>query len=207
MLPTPAATAVVTPSPAVTPSPVVTGGLATDETPFTATQAPDAPGPGVSGTPEPALTMPFEHPLETRLPRQLRGAPVRVDVTAGPDIDLGTDADMLRFIAEAGAMPGDVTMAVGWSDDGGWDGRVAAIQVRGADPGRLLQSFLDTVRTAGGAAIEQTAQSIAGRSVTRVVDRDSPEQGPTYLMAIGDTLFLVQSIDAAVAEEAIRAFK
>ena len=151
--------------------------------------------------------MPVGQPLATRLPQQLRGAPVRVDVTAGPDIDPGTDAEVLRFIAAAGAMPGDVTMAVGWSDDGSWDGLVTAIQVRGADPGRLLQSFLDTLRVAGGTAIEQTAESIAGRSVTRVVDRDSPEQGPTYLMAIGDTLFLVQSIDAAVAEEAIRAFK
>ena len=82
-------------------------------------------------------------------------------------------------------------------DDG--DGSVDAVQVTGADAAAMLAAFQTAATAVPGTTVE--AADVGGKSVVKATTS-------SYTLAVyasGDTLFYVQSPDAALVDQAIAA--
>jgi hypothetical protein len=188
--------------PTMIPTTLPSASITADETPVMG--GPGGAGSGAGGSAEPSLGRDAE--LEARLPRMLDGKPVAIQSMLG--VDLSPDADpSLRALLDAlGVRQAALSVATGWSDDGSWDGQVGALRVRGAQADQILSAFIDAAGVSSENGLTVTNEVIDGRAAVRVVDRDSPEQGPMYIVASGDAVYFVQSTTARIVTEALAAF-
>jgi hypothetical protein len=188
--------------PTMVPTTLPSASILPEETPVMG--GPGGDGSGTGGSAEPSLGRDAE--LEARLPRTLDGKPVAIQSTLGVDLSPDADPSLRALLDTLGVGQAALSVATGWSEDGSWDGQVGAFRVRGAQTDRILGAFIDAAGVSSEKGLTVTHEVVGGRAAVRVVNRDSPEQGPMYVVASGDTVYFVQSTTTRIVSEALAAF-
>jgi hypothetical protein len=201
---------VESPSASGAPSAAVAPTLAVTPLPSAVVPAEETPvmgGPGGGATnASPEASLGRDEELEARLPHTLDGTPVHVESTLGVDVSADADPSLGAFLAALGRSPEDLSIATGWSEDGTWEGQIGAMRVRGAQADRILRAFVDAAGSSSEKGLTVTNEVVGGREAVKIVNRDSPEQGPMYVVATGDAVYFVQSTTTRIVNEALAAF-
>lgn len=124
------------------------------------------------------------------------------EVDADAYITANVNRQLTPLLTALGKTSADVTVATATgSTTGGATLFLDAVQVAGADAEGLLEAFSTAAAAVPGQEIETT--DVGGKSVAKVTTT-------SYTLAVyatGDTLFYVQSPDAALVDEAIGALE
>jgi len=152
---------------------------------------PSASSPGVPGTPGEVV------PLQAMLPSEFDGVPAHTFATA-PDL-------LVRLAALAGVDVADVEVAYA-SEHGVTFVQTYAIRIPERAPRELLELLPSAVYP--GVAppqVEVTQQTLAGRPVVVMHQASAaPRIGTFWALATDVAVIVVQALDPAVAESAIR---
>ncbi len=161
--------------------------------PSSSASASTSAGPSASGS---AVAAPHVDPeLEARLPSVVNGITLEKASMAANDFMGGDGMEEFQALLQAtGAQAEDVTIGVASSPDLS----VAALRVAGAEAQSFLQNAVQAVVSENPGSTSTTVD-IAGRQVVRV----SASGGDSYFIAVGDTVYQVDTDDAAQAAAAI----
>jgi hypothetical protein len=148
--------------------------------------------------------------LEAQLPDEIRGTTLtKFSFRAGDVLqEGGVDEDTQRFldtITGMGASIDDVSLAFAADMSGGLNVQLIAFRVAGANADQLLAAIVAEGERDAGPGDEIGEASLGGKNVTTLLEDSSTTDGPAYLYASGDTLYLAQSPDEALAGEALAA--
>jgi hypothetical protein len=138
--------------------------------------------------------------LEARIPDEVNGVTLEKLSLAGGGLFEEDDADTQAFrdaLRAAGASPENTTVAVGRATDNA-SLNIAALRVAGAQGSQFLQAVVDSIVADGAGTASQV--DIAGREVVQITSMDGTVG---YLIAVGDTVYRVQSPDPAAAAAAL----
>jgi hypothetical protein len=158
---------------------------------------------GASGSPGPSGSglagLPHAAPdLEARLPNEINGVTLQKLSVAGTTLMNDTDEDFQSLIQALGASPEDVSVALAGADSE-LDLTLSAIRVAGAQGSQFIQNMVDTA-VAEDEGSTSTQVDLAGRPVVTIT---SPDAGDTYLVAVGDAVYVVETRDPALAATAV----
>jgi hypothetical protein len=139
--------------------------------------------------------------LASRIPATVGDVPLSVTITDGEAyVRANVNRQLAPVLTAINKAPTDVTVATATgSTTGGATLFLDAVQVTGADAEALLTAFQTAAAAVPGSAVETT--DIGGKSVVKVTTS-------SYTLAVyasGDTLFYVQSPDAALVDQAVAA--
>jgi hypothetical protein len=151
-----------------------------------------ASSPGAPGTPGEVV------PLQALLPSEFDGVPAHTFATA-PDL-------LVRLAALAGVDVADVEVAYA-SEHGVTFVQTYAIRIPELAPQELLELLPSAVYPGiAPPQVEVTQQTLAGRPVVVMHQASAASRiGTFWALATDDAIILVQGLDPAVAESAIRA--
>jgi hypothetical protein len=190
----PTSTPAATPTQASTPEPTE---AATEEQPT------DGTSPGLPNfNADPAL--------EDQLPDEIRGTTLtKFSFRAADVLDEGAvDEETQRFletITAMGASLDDVSLAVAADMSGGLNVQLIAFKVAGANADQLLAAIVAEAESDAGPGDQIGEANLGGKSVTTLLEASSSTEGTAYLYASGDTVYLAQSSDEALAGEVLAA--
>jgi hypothetical protein len=174
-----------------------------------ATPAPSLPAPSSSSAlagPSASNAVPHGAPtLEVNLPRAFRGKPLFM-LSFGP-AELAASPAGDSFNAIITAAGGDVTragFAVANDSAVTQDATFNAFAVSGAggDGTKLVNAYVASA-IAGGSSLSSTTTTLGGKAVTRIKSSDDNALGDSWVYAIDDVMYGVQSKDEALATEVI----
>jgi hypothetical protein len=139
--------------------------------------------------------------LAARIPDAIGDVPLSVTVTDGEAyVRAIVNRQLAPILTAINKAPTDVTVATATgSTAGGATLFLDAVQVTGADAEALLTAFQTAATAVPGSSVETA--DIGGKSVVKVTTS-------SYTLAVyasGDTLFYVQSPDAALVDQAVAA--
>jgi hypothetical protein len=124
------------------------------------------------------------------------------EVDADAYITANVNRQLTPLLTALGKTSADVTVATATgSTTGGATLFIDAVQIAGTDAEGLLEAFSTAAAAVPGQEVE--ASDVGGKSVAKVTTT-------SYTLAVyatGDTLFYVQSPDAALVDEAIGALE
>jgi hypothetical protein len=148
--------------------------------------------------------------LEAQLPNEIRGTTLtKFSFRAADVLDEGAvDEETQRFletITGMGASLDDVSLAFAADMSGGLNVQLIAFKVAGANANQLLAAIVAEAETDAGPGDQIGEASLGGKTVTTLLDASSSTDGPAYLYASGDTVYLAQSPDDALAGEVLAA--
>lgn len=195
---------VTAPSPSIGASPSVDVGASPS---FDASPSADAsPSTGLGGvgaSPSASLDTNADPDLAARIPATVGDVTLQVVSLRGADfLAQAPSSDVGDALEQAGADPEDVSVAIGVGLEADTQLVVAAFRVVGADADTLERSFEDAA-TAGDPNVTVDRITIAGTEVVQV-DPGSDALG-SILWTEDDTLFLVQTADPQLRNEAVEA--
>ena len=81
--------------------------------------------------------------------------------------------------------------------------QVGAWRVRGADPSGLLPGFIKAIQASSTTQLTIATISIAGGPVTQIGAAGELTQGPLYAYTRDEIVLFVQTVDPALAAEAL----
>ena len=153
-----------------------------------------------NATPLPTFTR--DAALEAMLPKTLDGKPLSITSLSGTDVmTTGRPADqqaLQAILAATGGTPADYGFAYSIVGD---SAVVGVFRVKGADPAKVRDSFIEQGKAASGAAGSPDLGTIGGKQhVTILRFTQGGTQWSSYYWPKGDVLYFVQTADAAVAE-------
>jgi hypothetical protein len=187
--------------PTLSPSPVAPTPVATPS-PLPTIATPALPTPGATGEDTPA-PVPHDDPsLEALLPVEIRGT-ILLRESARVERNLTDDESSLmlaEFIESQGRTPADLIVASAYSDDITFGLYLAAFRGEGIDP-IALRDVLIRISELGG-PIDQTAKDVGGKRVLHVTDTQHGLS--SYIYVTQGVLFLVETLDPTMAEEALQ---
>jgi hypothetical protein len=139
--------------------------------------------------------------LASRIPATVGDVALSVTVTDGESyVRANVNRQLAPILTALGKAPTDVTVATATgATTGGATLFLDAVQVTGADAEALLTAFQTAAAAVPGSAVETA--DVGGKSVVKVTTA-------SYTLAVyasGDTLFYVQSPDAALVDQAVAA--
>ena len=139
--------------------------------------------------------------LAARIPATVGDVPLSVTVTDGEAyVRANVNRQLAPILTVINKAPTDVTVATATgATAGGATLFLDAVQVTGADAEALLTAFQTAATAVPGSSVETA--DIGGKSVVKVTTS-------SYTLAVyasGDTLFYVQSPDAALVDQAVAA--
>jgi hypothetical protein len=148
--------------------------------------------------------------LEAQLPDEIRGTTLtKFSFRAADVLDEGSvDEETQRFletITGMGASIDDVSLAFAADMSGGLNVQLIAFRVAGADADQLLAAIVAEAESDAGPGDQIGETTLGGKTVTTLLDASSTTDGPAYLYASGDTVYLTQSSDEALAGEVLAA--
>jgi hypothetical protein len=169
-------------------------------------------GPGVTASPGASITLPSivpDQPLEDLFPDEVGGQALNVQSATGQSImtlfNNSDTAEFDAFLADLGTSIDQLSAAMGImfipppTGGGELSGlTMMAMRVRNIPAATVAEKFGDLVRQdIENAQISQ--QSIAGKTVTAIVDPEDPEAS-AYLYPVGDVVFMVGGTPDLVEE-------
>jgi hypothetical protein len=140
--------------------------------------------------------------LEALLPRQLGGQQLQVvSFTGDTFMNMGNTGDQSfkDFLDRLGAEPKDISVAIA-AAAGDTSSSVTVFRARGTDQSQLENEFESVIQEDASGKLTWRDETIGGKSVKTTT---KPEEGNLYMYAKGDTIFVVMTTDASVAEEAL----
>jgi hypothetical protein len=148
--------------------------------------------------------------LEAQLPDEIRGTTLtKFSFRAADVLDEGSvDEETQRFletITGMGASLDDVSLAFAADMSGGLNVQLIAFRVAGANADQLLAAIVAEAESDAGPGDQIGEANLGGKTVTTLVEASSTTDGPAYLYASGDTVYLTQSPDETLAAEALAA--
>jgi hypothetical protein len=148
--------------------------------------------------------------LEAQLPDEIRGTTLtKFSFRAADVLDEGAvDEETQRFletITGMGASLDDVSLAFAADMSGGMNVQLIAFKVAGANASQLLAAIVAEAESDAGPGDQIGEASLGGKTVTTLLEASSSTKGPAYLYASGDTVYLAQSPDEALAGEVLAA--
>lgn len=150
----------------------------------------------------PSIVMPSftsDEDLEALLPDSIGGQVVVKQSLTGPDIlssGLGGSGTIDDLLGEVGASIDDVSVAIGVAAN---SVVVIAYQIDGVKADRIFDGFLTALPSGAGGDVSE--QTVAGRSITRVVASGET----TYIYLAGDVLFIIGgTLTPELLEDAVR---
>jgi hypothetical protein len=148
--------------------------------------------------------------LEAQLPDEIRGTTLtKFSFRAADVLDEGAvDEETQRFletITGMGASLDDVSLAFAADMSGGLNVQLIAFKVAGANADQLLAAIVAEAEADAGPGDQIGEASLGGKTVTTLLEASSTTRGPAYLYASGDTVYLAQSPDEALAAEVLAA--
>jgi hypothetical protein len=139
--------------------------------------------------------------LEALLPTSLGGVALTIESQSGTDLRTSSVA-FDAFLASLGKTRADFSLASAYARKG-LPAAVGAWRVQGASGAELLPSFKVALQASSATPLASAEEQLAGRPVTRIGDKGQLAQGPLYAFARGDTIWFVQTIEPALAQEAM----
>lgn len=183
-------------------SPVAQATEEATEEPTPEETAAETEGEGEGASPDPLASFDLnqDQALEELLPDEVGGTELVKFSIAGADA-FGGGEEFQGLLDRLGASADDVSAASAGDAAGALDVQIAAFRIAGADTDDLEQEFVRLVEESEAGAVELEERNIEGKDVWTGVDE---EQGMgVYFYAAGDVVFLVQTNDEQLAEEAI----
>jgi hypothetical protein len=177
-------------SPAAVTTPPA-GSPATTAAP-TATVSGGLPVPGLNADPA----------LEAQLPGDVRGrslTKVSVKGSSLPNVGSGQADAFNEMLRRLGTSAENLTVALALDLTGALGAQAFAFRLAGTDAARLINE-LRQAATASNQNVVIGQATLGGKSVTTITNPAST-QGVLYAYAKGDTAFMVQAKDQALAEE------
>jgi hypothetical protein len=169
--------------------------------PPTATATPPTIGPIVT----PATGDASRHAdpaLEALLPETLGAAVLTRESQRGTDLSRQSDA-LTTMLTGLGKTLNDFTVASAYSAAGEVEAEVGLWQIRGADPGRLMEGFITAVQASSTTKLTVSQATISGHAVSRIGASGQLTQGPLYAYVKDDMILFVQTTDPSLAEQAL----
>jgi hypothetical protein len=157
-----------------------------------------SPSPTASPSPSPGVAA----DLTTVLPTELGGVPLDRKSLTAQQVD-GLFGGGLKYLAATVLKVdlADVQVAVGWGGASQGEQLVTAIRVSGADTATLQDAFKNGVDPGSIVMGAKSAPAaIGGKEVQAFGDPPA-----TYLRFVDDVVFVVQTQDPAIAQEAFKA--
>jgi len=173
-----------TPTPSPTPTPVPT------------------PSAAASGA-LPSFNLPSNaKELEALLPDTLGGAKLTKASMKGSDFvnSSSSNPELKAWLDSLGKSLDDVSAAFGFVASGTSGSFIFAFRVQGVDHSKLMDEFIKTSNTSG-TAMTFTSANVGGKNVQKATD--TSQNATIYLYGTADLLFLVETNDPAIAQEAI----
>jgi len=178
------------------------GGAATPTPSPTPTPAP-TPSTDASGQQLPSFSLPSNaKELEALIPDTLGGAKVTKASMKGSDFvnSSSSNPELKTFLDSVGKSLNDVSAAFGFVAGGSSGSAVLAFRVQGVDNSRLIDEFKKSANSSG--TMTWTSANVGGKNVQQAKDPDT--QVNTYLYGTADLLFLVETNDTKIAQEALQ---
>jgi hypothetical protein len=173
------------------------GSAAPTETP--------TPTPTVAASPSGSAAVISEAPeLEALLPDTIAGEQTQKLSMKGDTLMAGgvVDSSFTDFLGRLDAEPSDVAVAFATAVNA--ESQAFAYQVAGTQPGDLLREFQGSVAASdGGSDVTWEAATVGGKDVQR--GTSSSNEKRIYLLPHGDTIFVVVTGDATIADEILAA--
>ncbi|TMB50012.1 MAG: hypothetical protein E6J50_06740 [Chloroflexi bacterium] len=176
-----------TPTPSPTPTPV--------PTPST--------GASASGL-LPSFSLPSNaKELEALIPDTLGGVKVTKGSMKGSDFvnSSSSNPELKTFLDSIGKSLNDVSAAFGFVASGSSGSAVLAFRVQGVDNAKLVDAFKSSSNISG-TTMTWTSANVGGKNVQEAKDPDT--QTSTYVYGTADLLFLVETNDTKIAQEALQ---
>lgn len=182
------------------------GGAAAIGTPDAGSPAPtdDLLSPSASDEPPPSES-PAAPELESVLPRKVGTIDLKVESSLGTTIlsdDQGSRA-IVAALRAAGRTPADLRVAQAYDVTATADLSLLAISVKGMKRDALKALALDAWLAATGAGVKLDTATLAGVEFTRVDYGDGGAKD--YVLAEADLVIIIETADAALAEQAAAA--
>jgi hypothetical protein len=151
-------------------------------------------------TPTPATGAAAAVQLAQTLPAQVGSVTLdRQPLTAAQIADLADYKDIVGGLANLGKQPDDLVAATATDPTGASDLRIMAFQIVGVGQGVLTQFTFAWQNSLTGATVTQTN---IGRPVTMVSQQGT---APIYYYGTADKIYMVQTADQALAQQALTA--
>ena len=164
-------------------------------------EAPAASEPGSSdGGPQPSFSAGLVADLEAIIPQTVAGLTMQIESMQGNDYLLqGDDPATVKFLEDLGVAPSDVSMAFGFgfSSDFEDSAGMFVFRAEGADSGRLLSVFKESMDAERDEPLTWTSTTLAGKQLETAVDADAN----SYLYVKDDILVWFFASNAEIAEE------
>ena len=140
--------------------------------------------------------------LEALLPDTLGGAKVTKASMKGSDFvnSSSSNAELKAWLDSVGKSLNDVSAAFGFVASGTSSSAVFAFRVAGVDNGKLIDEFKKSSDTSGP-AMTWTSANVGGKNVQKATD--SSQNATVYLYGSADLMFIVETNDPAIAQEAL----
>ena len=140
--------------------------------------------------------------LEALLPDTLGGAKVTKASMKGSDFvnSSSSNAELKAWLDSVGKSLNDVSAAFEFVASGTSSSAVFAFRVAGVDNGKLIDEFKKSSDTSGP-AMTWTSANVGGKNVQKATD--SSQNATVYLYGSADLMFIVETNDPAIAQEAL----
>jgi hypothetical protein len=144
-----------------------------------------------------------------QLPTTLDGIAAETEVIRGlehidgfdPSVEADAEqiASLEEFVTSLGASVEDMTSASAVAIDGEELIFMAGIQVAGADPEAILESYIETLL---GQMVEPSQElgEIGGKLAIRIVDQAFEDEQPVYVYGIGPVVWLLVASEPGIGE-------
>jgi len=179
-------------------------GGASTPTPSPTPTAVPTPSPGTSASGAlPSFNLPSNaKELEALLPDTLGGAKVTKASMKGSDFvnSSSSNAELKAWLDSVGKSLNDVSAAFGFVASGTSGSAVFAFRVQGVDNSKLIDEFKKTSDTSG-TAMTWTSANVGGKNVQQATD--TSQNVKIYLYGSADLMFIVETNDPAIAQEAL----
>ena len=141
--------------------------------------------------------------LEALLPDTLGGAKVTKASMKGSDFvnSSSSNAELTAWLNSVGKSLNDVSAAFGFVASGSSGSAVLAFRVQGVDNAKLVDAFKSSSNISG-TTMTWTSTNVGGKNVQEAKDPDT--QTSTYVYGTADLLFLVETNDTKIAQEALQ---
>jgi len=170
--------------------------------PLTDSTIPPTAGPTDAPTPSPS---PASAVLESLLPTVVNGTELTITSAKGTSA-LGngpTTRALAAAITGAGKSPDDLELGYAYDAAGENAMTILAFRLPGVDPAKLQTIVLDSLLVANTPGVKISTVTLSGTTVTKVDYGD--EAAFEYVFTRGDSVFVIETTDEAMAAAAIAA--
>ena len=158
----------------------------------------------VSDVPEDSV-QPGSPVLEALLPTSIAGTTLTVESAVdATSLSSGPDARALNAaVVHAGKLASDLQIAIAYDDSGSIDLTILGFRVDGLSAAGMRDAVLSAWLAAGTPGVTTTNLNWSGTDVTRISYGD--DGADEYLITVHDSVFVLETADAAVAQSAAAA--